>query len=232
MYSILYFLTFFNIVPLQLYALFATLVPSPEGGGERFFGDLADHPVPGRLDAVSGEGEASQLLLHVREQEEVRRRQIRRIGRVGEPLDVVSGEPFRNDSSCVNRGVVSMENEPLLNHLGPFRLHFLHEDLQGLHNVGGVHCGALRDDVGVDQAGGVKECQNHVLGSGGVDACLYRARMTLGDPVFLMLFGLRGVQAHHGFIHRHNVVKPGHRVAVDGGDEILANSHPLFLLLL
>ena len=46
----------------------------------------------------------------MRKQEEVCWYQIRRIGR--ELLDVISGEPCRNDNSCVNRGIIPVNKQP------------------------------------------------------------------------------------------------------------------------
>jgi hypothetical protein len=54
-------------------ALFASLRPPSEGGGEIILADtLDDHP-PGVLEALLGQVEVSQLLLKFTEQEEDRR---------------------------------------------------------------------------------------------------------------------------------------------------------------
>jgi hypothetical protein len=59
----MYFLGFFDIVSANLNALFAPLIPPPEGGGEVFFAEGSDDPLPGVLEGVLGQGEASQLHL-------------------------------------------------------------------------------------------------------------------------------------------------------------------------
>jgi hypothetical protein len=64
----MYFLAFLDIVPSDLDALFALLVPPPEGGGEVLFAQGSDDPLPGVLEAVLGEREASHLHLEFGEQ--------------------------------------------------------------------------------------------------------------------------------------------------------------------
>jgi hypothetical protein len=63
---------FFNIVAANKDTLFAVLHPSPKGGGELVLSDLADDPIPGLLEGPLGQGEASQLGLHLWKQEKVR----------------------------------------------------------------------------------------------------------------------------------------------------------------
>ena len=69
-YSLLYFITFLHLVPLQLCTHFAALIPPPESGGEHFFGDGSGDPNPGGIEAVGGSHLPIQGLLHMGEQEE------------------------------------------------------------------------------------------------------------------------------------------------------------------
>jgi len=58
-----------------------------EGVGELLGGDAPGDPFPGVLEAVLVQAEASQLLLHFSEEEEVRRSQTWRIGGMLQQLD-------------------------------------------------------------------------------------------------------------------------------------------------
>jgi hypothetical protein len=58
-------------------------LPPLEDGGKLVFADGAGHLFPRALEALLGQVKASQLLFHLSEKEEARRRQIRRIGRGG-----------------------------------------------------------------------------------------------------------------------------------------------------
>ena len=68
--------------------LFATLKPAAERGGERLGGDSSADTYPGLLEALLGKSEASQLLIHLWKEEEVRGDEIRQKGRVGNQPDV------------------------------------------------------------------------------------------------------------------------------------------------
>jgi hypothetical protein len=71
------FLGFLDIVPANLNALFALHIPPPKGSGEVVFAQGSDDPLPGVLECVLGQGEASQQHLELREQEKVRWGQVR-----------------------------------------------------------------------------------------------------------------------------------------------------------
>ncbi len=74
----MYFLAFLDIVSADLNALFALLIPPPEGGGEIVFAEGSDD-LPGVLEGVLRQGEASQLHLELGKQEKVSWGQVRQV---------------------------------------------------------------------------------------------------------------------------------------------------------
>ncbi len=66
------FLGFLDIVPADLNALFAPLIPPPEGSGEVIFAQGSDDPLQVFLKVCWVRGEESQLHLELGEQEKVR----------------------------------------------------------------------------------------------------------------------------------------------------------------
>ena len=101
----MYFLRLFDICTADPDALFVTLVPPQEGGGELRPRDRLQHPIPSRSEALLGQSDARQLFFHLGEEEEVRRREIRRIRRVLDHLVVVGGEPISDNGGGINRGI-------------------------------------------------------------------------------------------------------------------------------
>ena len=81
------------MVTADMHALFAPLKPSAERGGERLSGESFADPSQGLLEAFLVKWEASQLLLYLCKQEEVRRGEIQHIERVGDQQDGTGGEP-------------------------------------------------------------------------------------------------------------------------------------------
>ena len=76
----LIFSRLFNIVATKPHTLFGALQLGPKGGGERFFGELGGHPILGLLKVFLGQEAASQLFLHLGEEEEGGRGQPWQIG--------------------------------------------------------------------------------------------------------------------------------------------------------
>jgi hypothetical protein len=124
------------IVSADLYALFAPLTPPLEGGGEVFFAEGSDDPLPGVLEGVLGQGEASQLL---GEQEKVRWGQVRRVGGMINHLDLSGGQPIPDHGGSVDRDIVPMDKPLSLGHYWPLLSENLHELAQGFHDVVGIH---------------------------------------------------------------------------------------------
>jgi hypothetical protein len=80
---------FFDIVAADTDTLFAKLYPLPKGSSELVPSDLTDNPISGLLKGPLGQGEASQLELHLWIQEKVRWGEIRQLGRVANRLDLL-----------------------------------------------------------------------------------------------------------------------------------------------
>ena len=129
---------FFDIVTPDSHALLAALHPPPEGAGKLVFGDGADQPLPARLEALSGQGAARQLRLHLREEEEVRGGEIRRIGRMRDQLDALRHQELLDDGGGVDGRVVPVEKPVLGRHDGPFLPENDQKPCQGLLDVIGV----------------------------------------------------------------------------------------------
>ncbi len=86
--------------------LFALLKPRPESDGKVVFGDGPHDPFPCIFEALLGQLEVSQRLLHLPEQKEVCRRSVRGIGGCGNTwIDLVANH-FVGNSSSVDRHVV------------------------------------------------------------------------------------------------------------------------------
>ena len=81
------------MVTADTHALFTPLKPSVERGGQRLGDDSFADPSPGLLEALLGQREASQQLICLWKQEEVRGGEIRRKGWVGDHRDGDGGEP-------------------------------------------------------------------------------------------------------------------------------------------
>ncbi len=165
----IYFLSFLHISTADSNALFAVLVPPPEGGGELLSGDASDDPFPGCLQGPLVQRLACQLLLDPFEQEEVRRSKVRQIGQMLEPLDAVGGKPMLNDSGHMNWRIVPVEPPFLFNRKRPLLLELLEKVAQGPDNVFAVHRRTLGDNVAVDDVLVVKESLQHLFGPAGMD---------------------------------------------------------------
>ncbi len=227
-----YFLGLFHMSTADTNTFFASLEPPPEGGGEVLFGDGPDDPFPGVLEGLLGQGHASQLHLDLREEEEVRRGQVRQIGRVLYHPDLSGSQPILDDGGGVDRSVIPMEEPLLLDHQGPLLPQMLHEAAQGLDDVIRVDGFAPGYDVGVDEPLRVEEGQNHLLRAAGLNLGLYGARLAFFYPLFGLFFRERGVVGHRRFVHGHNVVQNGHGLPLDQLNEVLRGPHSLKLLVL
>jgi hypothetical protein len=75
----MYFPAFLNIVSADLNALFALLIPPPEGSGKVVFAEGSDDPLLGVLEGVLGQGEASHLHLELGKQKKVSWSQVRQV---------------------------------------------------------------------------------------------------------------------------------------------------------
>ncbi len=177
------------------------------------------------------QGDACQLVLHAPKQEEVCWREIRRIGRVAEDLDVVGGELILHDGGVVDRGVVPVEKPTLLGQNRPLLSEMPHEDVEDLHNVRGVDGGAPRYDMRIDEALAVEEGEQHLFGSACLDLGLYWARLTLLNSLLGLFFALRRMVTNHRLVHSHNRVQHGKRVALDRFNELRADFDALLLLI-
>ncbi len=102
---------------------------------------------------------------------------------MAEDLDVVSSEPILDDSSGVNRGIVTVEKPTLLSQHRPLLPKMPHEDVQDLHKVQGVDGGAPGDDVHIDEALAVEEGEQYLFGPARLDLSLYWARLPLQEPL-------------------------------------------------
>ncbi len=167
------------VVPIQ---------PAPEGSGELVNADTSRDPIPGLLERLRRQLDASQLLLHSPEQKIVRWSQIRRVGWVLQDLDVVGGNPSLHYGSGMNRGIIPAEKPLPGHHFRPFLPEFLQEDAQNLHDVDGVDLGTLRNDVRVDEPATVKERHDHLLCSARLHSCLDGAWFALLYPLFGLFF--------------------------------------------
>jgi hypothetical protein len=99
----------------------AALIPLPEGGGKLFGGDTSRDSFPLLLEGAVVEGDTCELVLHMPKQEDVRRRQIRWIGRVAEDLDAMGCETILDDAG-MNRGIVPIEKSTCSTNTGLFFL--------------------------------------------------------------------------------------------------------------
>ena len=61
----LYFLSFIELITADTHALFVPLKPAVERGGKVLGGDTSADPYPGLLEALLGQLEARQVLLHL-----------------------------------------------------------------------------------------------------------------------------------------------------------------------
>ena len=203
----MYFLGLFHIVAADSHALFASLIPGAEGGGEVVFADGSADPFPGGLEGLLGQGHPRQLHLDLREEEEVRRCKIRRIGRMFDHFEPFRGHPFAHYGGGVNRGVVPQEEPLLLAQNWSLLLEMLHEAAQGLDDVLRVDSFAPGDDVGVDEPLRVEEGQDHLLCPAGLSLCLNRAWGSLLEPLFRLLISGGCVVRYSGFVHSNNVLQ-------------------------
>ncbi len=176
-------LTFHNIFTLDPNALFAALVPLPEGGGELVFGDGVRYPFLHALEAPLGHVKASQLFFHFPGQEKIPWCQVRRIGWVGKQLDLLSGQPVFDKGGVVDGCVVQMQEPVSLSHLGPLLPQVDHELAQDHQDVVSIGGGPLQHDVGVNRALTVKEHQQHLFCPAGMDSGLVGAWFSFFDPV-------------------------------------------------
>ena len=150
-------------------ALFAAKITSAVRCYELLSGDGSGDPIPCGLEALLSEKAASQLLLHLSDEEEVRWGEIKLIGPVRKDLDVPGGQPDVHRRGGMGRSIIPVE-KPLS--VEQFRLlfpHLLHKDSLGLGDVGRVLCLTPGDDVGVNDTLGVKEDEDHLFLMTGMD---------------------------------------------------------------
>jgi hypothetical protein len=114
------------------------LEPPPESGGELVFGNGPHDPFPSALEALLGQVEASQLLLHLSEQEEVRWHKVRRIGGMRQYLDRSGGKLIFDKGGSVDGRIVPLQEPLLLDHHRPFVPEMLQELAQDYDGVVGV----------------------------------------------------------------------------------------------
>jgi hypothetical protein len=211
-------------------ALFAALQLASEGGGEVDGGDTSGDPLPGSLDGVLVQALATQPLFNFSKQEEVYRRQIRRIRRVLEPLDAMGIEPIGDHGGGVHGRVVPVEKPPLGQQLRPFQPQTLPELAQDINDVGHVDGGAPGGDVGVDEAARIEEPEHHLLAAAGLHLCLQRPWLALQGPVLAHSLCLRGEVRNQGLVQSNNVVQHGEPAALDGVNKFLADLHAFLFL--
>jgi hypothetical protein len=177
------------------------------------------------------QGDACQLVLHAPKQEEVRRNEIRRMGRVAEDLDIVAGEPILHDGGGVDWGIVPVEKPTLFSQNGPLLSEMPHEDVEDLHDVRGVDSGAPRDDMRIDEALAVEEGEQHLFCTACLDFGLHWARLTLLNPLLGLFFALRRMVTNHRLVHGDDGVQHGERVALDRFNELRADLDALLFLI-
>ena len=85
------------------------MIPAAECRSELLSGDGSRYPIPRRLEALLGESAASQLVLHLSEEEEVSWGEIQRIGWVWKDLDVPGGQPVLHRRSCMDWSIVPVK---------------------------------------------------------------------------------------------------------------------------
>jgi hypothetical protein len=201
------------------------LVPLPKGGGELIGGDASRDPFPPLLEAAVVQGYACQLVLHAAKQEEVRRRKIRRIGRVAEHLDVLGGEPILHDGGGVDWGVVSVEKPTLLGQ------NFL-KCLMKTSRTFTMYAALTEEPLGtIDEALAVEEGEQHLFCSARLHLGLYWARLTLLYELLGLFFALRHMVTNHRLVHSDDGVQHGKRVALDRFNELRADLDALVFLL-
>ncbi len=125
-----------------------------------------------------------------------------------------------------------MEKPLLTHHLWPLHPELLREDAQDLDDVDGIGRGIPGHAVSIDEALAVKECQQRLFGSAGMDLGIYWAWLPLLYPRLGLFLGLLGIVRHHCLIHCDNGVHHGERAAVNGGNKISADVETLLFLLI
>jgi hypothetical protein len=126
--------------------------------------------------------------------------------------------------------VVPVEKPLLGQQLRPFQPQTPPELAQDIDDVGHVDGGAPGGDVGVDEAARIKECEHHLLAAVGLHLCLQWPRLALQGPLLAHSFGLWSVVRNQGLVHSNNVVQHGEPAALDGIDDVLADSHSFLFL--
>ena len=99
------------MVTADTHALFAPLKPAAERGIECLDGDSSADPYQGLLEALLGKREASQLLLHLCEQEEVRGGEIQPIEWIDDQRDSAGVEPVLSGSRIYDPRIVPARNQ-------------------------------------------------------------------------------------------------------------------------
>ena len=130
---------------------------------ELLSGDCSSDPIPRGLEALLSEKVSSQLLLHLSDEEEVSWGEIQRIGPVRKDLDVPGGQPVLHRRGGMDRSIIPEEKPLSVEQFQSFFPHLLHEDSQGLGDVGRVLCLTPGDDIGVNDTLGVKEDKDHLF---------------------------------------------------------------------
>ena len=125
--------------------------------------DGSGDPTPRGLEALLSEKTASQMLLYLSDKEEVSWVEIQLIGLVRKYLDVPGGQLVVHRRGGMDRSIIPVKKPLSVEQFRPLFPHFLHENNQGLGDVGRVFCLTPGDDVGVNGILGVKEDEDHLF---------------------------------------------------------------------
>ncbi len=133
--------------------------------------------------------------------------------------------------AAVCTGALSQWKKPLLGqHLRPFQPQTPPELAQDIDDVGRVDGGAPGGDVHIDEAARIKKCKHHLLAVAGLHLCHQWPRLALQGPLLAYSFGLWSVVRNQRLVHGNNVVQHGEPAALNGIDEVLADSHAFLFL--
>jgi hypothetical protein len=147
-----------------------------------------------------------------------------------ELLDAVGIEPIRYHWGGVHRCVVPVEKLLLGQQLQPFEPQTPPELAQDIDDVGRIDGDAPGGDVGVDEAAGIEEREHQLLAAAGLHLCLQSHWLTLQGPLLAHSFGLWSEVRNQGLFYSNNVVQHGEPTALNGVDEVLADSHAFLFL--
>ena len=138
--------------------------PPPIGLLEVFRWDGSDEALPVLPDAFSVNFDTPELFFQQKKQEEVRRSQVRAIGRVNEAFYPPLAEEIADGGCSVYQSVVPVENEAVFSaHIWPLPLYNVQEVGQDSDDIFSVDFGSDGRVVLVYRTGDVKERKNHLL---------------------------------------------------------------------